>query len=271
MTNILKYYTWLIDDVGDSRVKDWQTVNSPIPTITISLLYIYMIKIFLPNWMKDKQPYNLKRTIQAYNISLVLANCALVYGYITSGKISAFYVGCNIPDYSDDPLSVRQLNVMWWTLVVKVLELVETSFYILRKKPEQASFLHVYHHWYVIILVWMGVKYVGGGMTTLQTMMNCGIHVLMYFYYFLTSICEGETRRSLLKWKKTLTILQMVQFISLMLHVGINARNGCAIPTTLIYMYMPFIFTIFLLFADFFKNSYSDKSTRDLHKTSKML
>ena len=36
-------------------------------------------------------------------------------------------------------------------------------FFILRKKNNQISFLHVYHHSTMVILWWVGVKYVAGG------------------------------------------------------------------------------------------------------------
>lgn len=32
----------------------------------------------------------------------------------------------------------------------------------MRKKEEQASFLHIYHHVVSPILMWLGVKYIGG-------------------------------------------------------------------------------------------------------------
>lgn len=43
-----------------------------------------------------------------------------------------------------------------------MLELVETAFFILRKKFSQVSSLHVYHHASTFFLSWIGVKFVGG-------------------------------------------------------------------------------------------------------------
>jgi hypothetical protein len=37
------------------------------------------------------------------------------------------------------------------------------AFFILRKKFNQVSFLHVYHHCTMLLNWWMGVKYVAGG------------------------------------------------------------------------------------------------------------
>ena len=71
-------------------------------------------------------------------------------------------MGCEIPSFSTDPISMKQLNWLWYTFQVKNMELIETMFYILRKKPEQASFLHLYHHTFVIMFMWLGLKYFGG-------------------------------------------------------------------------------------------------------------
>lgn len=42
-------------------------------------------------------------------------------------------------------------------------------------------------------------------------------------------------------------------------------------PTVLIAMFIPFVFSIFLLFVDFFKTSYGPKTTEQFQKTTKMM
>lgn len=137
-------------------------------------------------------------------------------------------------------MSISQLNWMWWTLQVKLLELIETMFYILRKKPEQASFLHIYHHVFVIVFMWLGLKYFGGifssiyivknymklkfslyflyigGMAGLPVIVNTSIHVIMYSYYYLASVSDPETRKKLTKFKKSLTMIQIVSIFMIL-------------------------------------------------------
>lgn len=43
------------------------------------------------------------------------------------------------------------------------MEFLDTVFFILRKKFNQVSFLHVYHHCTMFILWWIGIKWVPGG------------------------------------------------------------------------------------------------------------
>lgn len=66
---------------------------------------------------------------------------------------------------------MRMLNVVWWTWLLKAVELVETAFFLLRKKYNQVSKLHVYHHTSTFLLGWAGVKYVGGAYPHILTFM----------------------------------------------------------------------------------------------------
>lgn len=132
---------------------------------------------------------------------------------ITSGWLTKYTLGCVPVDYSNDPDAVRMVNTLWYLFLLKVVDLIETVFFVLRKKKNQVSFLHVYHHISTIILAWVGVKYLGGGMATFPVLCNCFIHVLMYSYYLAALGGEG-IQKNLVKWKKTLTSLQMVSFKS---------------------------------------------------------
>merc|ERR1719155_138907 len=67
-------------------------------------------------------------------------------------------------------------------------EFMDTFFFVLRKKNNQISFLHVYHHTSMLLLQWSLVKYIPGGVSYFGPMLNCFIHTLMYAYYGLAAI-----------------------------------------------------------------------------------
>ena len=61
-------------------------------------------------------------------------------------------------------LSLLQIAAaLWWYFVSKGVEYLDTVFFILRKKNNQVSFLHVYHHCTMFTLWWIGIKWVAGG------------------------------------------------------------------------------------------------------------
>ncbi|KAM9684163.1 very long chain fatty acid elongase 4-like isoform 1-T6 [Dama dama] len=61
-------------------------------------------------------------------------------------------------------------------------------FFILRKKPEQITFLHIYHHGTMLFNWWAGVKYVPGGQAFFVRMLSSLVHVFMHLYYGLASL-----------------------------------------------------------------------------------
>lgn len=102
-------------------------------------------------------------------------------------------------------------RAVWIYYMAKIIELLDTVFFVLRKKTSQVSFLHVYHHTLMPICAFIGVKYLAGGHGTLLGLINSFIHVLMYTYYMLSAI---PSMQKFLWWKKYLTLLQIVRRIS---------------------------------------------------------
>lgn len=101
-------------------------------------------------------------------------------------------------------------RAVWLYYVCKLIELLDTVFFVLRKKQRQISFLHVYHHALMPLTSWIGVRFFPGGQVTLLGFINSFIHIIMYTYYMLSAM--GPQFQKHLWWKKYLTSLQLVQF-----------------------------------------------------------
>lgn len=96
----------------------------------------------------------------------------------------------------------------WWTMILKLIDLSETVVFVLRKKTNQISFLHVYHHVTTLSFTWVSAKYFAGGMCTFSILVNSIVHVIMYSYYFLSA--RGPKTRALVSLiKPYITIIQM--------------------------------------------------------------
>lgn len=104
-------------------------------------------------------------------------------------------------------LHLWMARVCWWFFFSKVIELLDTVFFILRKKQDQVTFLHVYHHGTMLFNWWSGVKYVPGGQAFFIGMLNSFVHIFMYGYYALASL--GPQMHRYLWWKRYLTIMQL--------------------------------------------------------------
>lgn len=79
---------------------------------------------------------------------------------------------------------------------------------MLRKKYNQISFLHVYHHSGMIVLGWIGTRYYPGRITTYVPFINSIVHVIMYSYYLISILDKNKNRYIWIK--KYITLLQMV-------------------------------------------------------------
>jgi elongation of very long chain fatty acids protein 1 len=69
-------------------------------------------------------------------------------------------------------------HTAWWFMVLRTVELVETVFFILRKKQFQVSTLHVYHHVSTIVLMWLNIKYKAGKNSSLVIRSKCQVELL---------------------------------------------------------------------------------------------
>lgn len=118
--------------------------------------------LFPRRFMEKRKPYNLKGLLAVYNMAQVVACCYLITGILSKEfKIIKFWK-CHSVDYSTNDKSIDILTYSYHTFLLKLFELIETVFFVLRKKQNQVSKLHVYHHASTAILGYIMVKYTGG-------------------------------------------------------------------------------------------------------------
>lgn len=148
----------------------------------------------------------------------------------------------------------------------KLIELLDTVFFVLRKKNRQITFLHLYHHSMMPIFCWIGVKFVAGGHGTLLGVINSFIHIIMYTYYMLSAF--GPNIQKYLWWKKYLTILQIVQFIIIFLHNFQMLFTSCNFPKPLSFLLTINTGLFIYMFGSFYVNNYRKSNMRRELKTS---
>lgn len=124
-------------------------------SISISISHKY-------RFMEKRKPYDLKGLLAVYNLAQVAACCYLIYGILRNEFSIIKFWKCQAVDYNTNDKSVEILTYSYHTFLLKLLELVETVFFVMRKKQNQVSKLHVYHHTSTAILGYIMVKYTGG-------------------------------------------------------------------------------------------------------------
>lgn len=199
----------------DKRCDDWYMMNSLWPTLLLSTSYYIIVRHAGPWFMKNREPFGLRRVMMTYNLLQAAFNSWIFYKVAWLWKDHYDWT-CQPVDYSESPLGLAALDVTWWYFISKFPDFLDSFFFVLRKKYDHLSSLHVIHHGGLPIAVWFGPKFVGGGHTTFCGFLNSGVHVVMYSYYFLSAL--GPAVQPYLWWKRYLTKLQMIQFLVFIVH-----------------------------------------------------
>jgi len=258
--NIVDSYNYLMEDLRDPRVDSWPLMSSIWPTTIICILYVYLVKVAGPKFMETREPYNIRGIMILYNAAQTL------FSFWMFKESGAFYLSgqynwhCQPVDYSQDPGALRVLGVGWWYFFSKFVDLLDTVFFIMRKKFNQVSDLHVIHHSTLPWLSWWGPRFVGGGHTVFGPFLNSGVHTVMYFYYMCAAFGPGVQKY--LWWKKYITTLQLVQFVLVFFHAIQPIFFTCNYPKAASLMFAGTGLQYFILFMMFYKKTYKKEKPK---------
>ncbi|XP_061835419.1 elongation of very long chain fatty acids protein 1a isoform X1 [Nerophis lumbriciformis] len=281
-SNILDFHNDLLSKC-DPRVKDYPLVRCPITMTSILVSYVILSVFVGPRLMANRKPFNLKTAMIVYNFSMVLLNSYIVYEFMMSGWATTFTWKCDLIDPSSSPQALRMVHVAWVFFFSKFIELIDTLFFVLRKKQNQITFLHVFHHSFMPWSWWWGVYLTpgrkrpiqtaqsvlnimttshqsslcpAGGMCSFHAMINCGVHVIMYTYYGLSA--AGPRFQKYLWWKKYMTAIQLMQFILVSVHISqYYFMEKCDYQMPLwIHLIWMYGVLFFILFSNFWVQAY---------------
>jgi len=251
-------------ELRDPRVDDWFLMSSPWPTVALCVLYYYIIRVAGPRFMKDREPLNIQSLVVVYNLFQTLFSVWIFQKacrFWLTGKYSWL---CQPVDYSYTQDGFDAADMTWWYFFSKFIDFIDSFFFLGRKKFSHLSTLHVVHHGIMPLTAWSGVKWVGGGHTTFGGFLNMGVHIVMYFYYFMSSM--GPSVQKYLWWKRYLTTLQLTQFVAFFIHACFPLFFECDFPKIFSYVILFHGALFFLLFANFYIQAYMKKGSRTARK-----
>ncbi|XP_029418698.1 elongation of very long chain fatty acids protein 2 isoform X3 [Nannospalax galili] len=212
----------------DSRVRGWFLLDSYLPTFTLTV--IYLLSIWLGNkYMKNRPALSLRGILTLYNFGITL--------------LSAYML-------------VEVARVLWWYYFSKLVEFLDTIFFVLRKKTSQITFLHVYHHASMFNIWWCVLNWIPCGQSFFGPTLNSFIHILMYSYYGLSVF---PSMHKYLWWKKYLTQAQLVQFLLTITHTLSAVVKPCGFPFGCLIFQSSYMMTLVILFLNFYVQTYRKK------------
>ncbi|XP_046861098.1 elongation of very long chain fatty acids protein 4-like [Xenia sp. Carnegie-2017] len=243
----------------DPRTSKWFLISNIWSLPLILFCYVILV-LFGQKFMTSRRKLEIRGALIVYNMLLVALSLSMLCEFVQALlNIPSFNYFCQGVENEDREDLVRLARVNWLFFLSKIVEFLDTVFLILRKKS--VSFLHAYHHTSACFLWWVVVKWQPGGTSYFGAMLNCLVHVVMYFYYLISAL--GPQYRKYLWWKKYLTTIQLLQFSMVFIYL-VNAMfvKGCSYPRWLLWVFIGYDITLFLLFMNFCVKEYLLKSMK---------
>lgn len=269
MMKLVNYYLfdfWM--EHGDARTADLPLMSGgPSPILLIILLYVSFVKIIGPKFMMDRKPLSLRPLMLFFNSFMLAVNAlGFAIGLLASDFGSRLW-SCrkhsfNDPDHFKETLL---LYLGYLYMCARILDMADTIFFVMRKKYNNVSCLHVFHHSMVPLIAFMGLKLHPYPNAGFLPMSNVFVHTLMYAYYAMS--CMGPEMSKYIWWKKHLTQLQLLQFVSVFAHaVYTYLTPDCQFPKLLSAAEMNISILFFLLFGKFYCDTYHINITGNKYK-----
>lgn len=255
-------------------INSWFLMNSVWPISSIVAFYLYFVLKLGPQFMENRKPVDLKLVLILYNAVQVVYSLGLCWGFLqvflpseSSNSYSFRYLCAINPRGHDDKIARLVFTSGWYYFFAKVVELLDTVFFVLRKKNNQITALHVYHHSVMAFSTWAYLKYVHGEQAVFIGLMNSAVHVVMYFYYLVAAL--GPQFQKYIWWKKYMTKIQLGQFVIMLVYLMGLLLAGCRENQWMTF-YMCFnVAAFFLLFMNFYRKAYLYNSQQKIKLAQK--
>jgi len=273
MTSWLVYVSAAMDKESAGGADPIRSVSIGYP---LAALVLYpSIVYFGVKFMDSREPFEITKYVFVYNMYQCVLNGFVVGLMIWEFAHNSWYS----MRYGFLPWGNRMQNgyagfrmswLVWLHYNNKYLELMDTMWMVLKKKNNQISFLHCYHHILLIWVWWHCCSTEPGGEAWFGACVNSLIHVYMYGYYTM----------SLLKWdvefmKIYMTTCQLLQFVICLAHatfVGYQTLYGSDLkgyyPVVMCYDQAFVMINMLYLFGQFFYKSYIKNAKRSPRKVA---
>ncbi|XP_014478535.1 PREDICTED: elongation of very long chain fatty acids protein AAEL008004 [Dinoponera quadriceps] len=248
-------------DFKDPKVDTWPLMGSPGPLLCIMGTYLIFVLKAGPKMMEKRPAFQMNTILILYNGFQVLFSIWLTTLALEVDLEDALtFQGCYIQNksYQRNKVLHEKLSLgAWWYFVAKIVELLDTVFFVLRKKQNQVTFLHVYHHTITAVFSWCYLKILPGQQGVVVGALNSIVHIFMYSYYLIAAL--GSKYRKYLWWKKYMTWIQLLQFGMMMTYLMLTLAMDCQMPKALTYFFITNIVIFIYLFSDFYRKTYKAK------------
>jgi len=165
------------------------------------------------------------------------------------------------------PAGLPMASVLWVFYFSKVPEFLDTILMAIKPNCRQITFLHVYHHSSIFLIWWVIMSYVPGGSSYFSAALNSFVHVVMYGYYFWSSVAPKQPEGTRPRWnqpafyRKYITQFQLLQFCLNFLQASfiLFVSPPADFPLFNVWILFYYMISMLALFGNFFVKQYTSK------------
>lgn len=192
----------------------------------IPIVYLSYISI-LYNYIDDEIPLKLNKFMFFYNSFQILFNLFMIAGFLFTNYFEFF---------------------MYLHYLSKYIDYIDTIIIVLRKKDNQLTFLHLYHH-STISIIWGIIlnANLANQISYFGCLINSFIHSIMYSHYLYSSFGLINP------YKKYITKAQITQFILCILHSIYVINFNFEMPIFYPLLQIIYCMIMIILFQNFYK------------------
>lgn len=113
--------------------------------------------------MENRKPFQFQGVLIVYNAFQIVFNGWMFFEACRVTYFNGYSIICQPVDYSQHEDALRMIVIGYCLYISKLIDFLDTLFFILRKKDSQITFLHVFHHSFTPISVWLCFRFICGG------------------------------------------------------------------------------------------------------------
>eukprot|EP01038_Epipyxis_sp_PR26KG_P005466 gene5466-7569_t len=234
--------------LGNLNIFDFQQQNELL-AIMNSLYLIVTVTLFLL-MKRRKTGFRLRWVLVTYDalnvgLAFYIAASTLAYKLKHNSLIL-----CN--PIRNDKVGYKIAHVFVLFYLQKYLEYFDTWFFLLRKSSRQVTFLHLFHHSSITVVVGSILPFDYNGDMYLPILLNSANHMMVYLHYLLATLGLRSW------WAPYITSMQLLQFIAIFAQSLISYIIGpeCGSPDFAKVLMIVYMGSMVALFGNFFLQKY---------------
>eukprot|EP00601_Ochromonadales_sp_CCMP2298_P009380 CAMPEP_0173263364 /NCGR_PEP_ID=MMETSP1142-20121109/27323_1 /TAXON_ID=483371 /ORGANISM="non described non described, Strain CCMP2298" /LENGTH=361 /DNA_ID=CAMNT_0014198673 /DNA_START=243 /DNA_END=1324 /DNA_ORIENTATION=- len=215
-----------------------------------NLFYLCVTLVLFTYMKKRPNGYRLRWVLVIYDAVNVLLASYIAFRTLQYKIHHGGLLLCN--PLMNDVEGYRISRVFLLFYLQKYFEFLDTWFFILRKSSRQVTFLHLFHHSSITVVVGSILPFDYNGDVYLPILLNSANHMMIYLHYLLATLGLRSW------WAPYITSMQLAQFIVIFAQSLLSYRVGptCGSPDFVKVLMIVYMGSMSALFVNFFLQKY---------------